>query len=724
MKLRFRLTIIIGILTTATIAIIAVILLRQARMLQTQVAYENIKNLCQAEATQMAQEFEVFMNTIDTISKIYSSFRQVDMPLRRNYFDNMLQSAVQSNPEFVGIYSVWKLGVIDNGNPIYSTLYTREHGTRERDVITRYDFSQWNVPEYTRCQESIAANEAWQWMLPFPIPFVNRGRDVFVVFMTAPIIDNQTKELYGFVGVGVDISPMQEHVNSLKPYKTGSAQLISTNGTIASHPEPDFIGKNFHEMAWDRFGEETVRDLEDTLQSGQYHQVTHDGNIMVTFPIHVGTTKTYWSIAMEVEEKTVLAEVFQMRTFTIFFSLAMVFIVTAIVFVVILYTTRPISRVALALKDVSEGEGDLTKRIPEKGNDEIADMSHYFNLTMEKISSMVGTIKNEASSLLEIGNNLASQQSESASAVNEINANILNTKTMVTDQSASVAQTGKTMEKITAIIKKLNEYIEQESSSVSQSSSAIEEMLANIQSVTTTLGKNLENVENLVEASDVGHTGLQTVSQDIQEIARESEGLLEINSVMKNIASQTNLLSMNAAIEAAHAGEAGKGFAVVADEIRKLAENSGNQSKTISTVLKKIKTSIDKISVSTDNVLKKFEAIETSVKTVTEQEENVRNAMEEQSVGSKQILESIGRLNEITNLLKQGSTEMLEGSQQVIKESGQLEMITRQINGGMNDMATGMDEINTATNNINDISMKNKQSIDILVNQVSRFKVD
>jgi methyl-accepting chemotaxis protein len=266
--------------------------------------------------------------------------------------------------------------------------------------------------------------------------------------------------------------------------------------------------------------------------------------------------------------------------------------------------------------------------------------------------------------------------------------------------------------------------VDRQSESVAQSSSAIEEMLANIQSVTQTLIKNGDNVHNLIEASEVGRTGLQEVAGDIQEIARESEGLLEINAVMENIASQTNLLSMNAAIEAAHAGEAGKGFAVVADEIRKLAENSGEQSKTISTVLKKIKDSIDKITKSTDSVLNKFEAIDGGVKTVSDQEENIRNAMEEQSAGSRQILEAIGALNDATQMVKGGAEEMLEGSRQVIQESKNLELTTQEITNGMNEMATGADQINVAVNQVNTISGKNKENIVVLVREVSKFKVE
>jgi methyl-accepting chemotaxis protein len=249
-------------------------------------------------------------------------------------------------------------------------------------------------------------------------------------------------------------------------------------------------------------------------------------------------------------------------------------------------------------------------------------------------------------------------------------------------------------------------------------------MLANIKSVTGTLIKNADNVKSLSSASEIGRSGLQDVAADIQEISRESEGLLEINSVMENIASQTNLLSMNAAIEAAHAGEAGKGFAVVADEIRKLAESSSEQSKTIGSVLKKIKDSIDKITQSTDYVLNKFEAIDSGVKTVADQEENIRNAMEEQGEGSKQILGAVGQLNEITQQVKGGSLEMQEGSKEVMQESKNLERVTQEITGGMNEMAAGAEQINIAVNRVNEISLKNRENIDTLVREVSKFKVE
>jgi methyl-accepting chemotaxis protein len=376
------------------------------------------------------------------------------------------------------------------------------------------------------------------------------------------------------------------------------------------------------------------------------------------------------------------------------------------------------------LENLSSEQKDLTKRISICSVDELGTIAGMVNAFCEHLGSGIINIRNETNTLSDIGNDLSSNMNDTAVAVNQITANVQSIKSRILNQSASVSETHATMEQLVLNINKLNNYVENQSGDISQVSCSIEEMIANINSVTGTLVSNADNVKTLQDASEIGRTGLQEVASDIQEIARESEGLLEINSVMANIASQTNLLSMNAAIEAAHAGETGKGFAVVADEIRKLAESSSEQSKTIGTVLKKIKGSIDKIKHSTENVLNKFEAIDSSVRTVAQQEENIRNAMEEQGTGSKQILEGIGRLNEITRQVKDGSNEMHEGAKEVIRESENLDKATTEISLGMNEMATGAEHINSAVNHVNEISGRNREAIDVVIKEVSQFKAE
>jgi methyl-accepting chemotaxis protein len=441
-------------------------------------------------------------------------------------------------------------------------------------------------------------------------------------------------------------------------------------------------------------------------------------------PFQISDSDNNWSVMIASTESYIMKDVNAMRNFVIKVALAALIIAVVIIYISLSTTTKPIVKVADTLKDISEGEGDLTRTIAVSSKDEIGDLALYFNETLEKIKGLVLLIKKQAGVLSEIGSDLSGNMTETAATVNEITANIQGIKNRVINQSASVTETNATMEQVVANINKLNGHVENQGQNISQASSAIEEMVANINSVTKTLVSNADNVKTLQEASEVGKTGLQEVASNIQEIAHESEGLLEINAVMENIASQTNLLSMNAAIEAAHAGEAGKGFAVVAGEIRKLAESSSAQSKTIGTVLKKIAESIKKITSSTDNVLKRFDAIDSSVNTVADQEENIRNAMEEQEQGSKQLLQSAGGLKETTQQVKTGSEEMLDGSKEVLHESQNLEKITQEITGGMNEMASGADQMNVAVHHVNEISGKNRDAINVLLKEVSRFKVE
>jgi methyl-accepting chemotaxis protein len=732
MKIKLRLSLIVIAIVAVVTGSIAVILLLQASDISKDLSVRGIRYLAKDQASFLKGREDSYLQTLYTTAGIMEDYERIPVAERRDWFDDILMSILTSNPNFYLSWSTWKPNALDGMDSRY---IGRTGSTPTGQYAMTYVSDAGKIT--ARASGDIEATMAYlngpnsrKARVEHPVPRTINGIDTYAIIIMVPIVNPRTNEVVGGVGCLLVIDGLQQVLeNTIKNYEEIAMMVCySSNGFILGHFIPERIGKMMPDVDVE-YGPSKQSAFQ-AIQNGKaWSGSTYDPTLGVTIylemqSLQIGDSNTTWSVLVGTAESYVLKEVNAMTRFTVIMAAIAIVITALIVYFTLHNTTKPIVIVADTLKDISEGEGDLTRSITVSSKDEIGDLALYFNKTLGKIKNLVLIIKRQAGTLSEIGNDLASNMTETAAAINEITANIQSIKGRVINQSASVTETNATMEQVINNINKLNGHVDNQSRNISQASSAIEEMVANISSVTSTLVNNAANVQNLQEASEVGRGGLQGVAGDIQEIARESEGLLEINAVMENIASQTNLLSMNAAIEAAHAGEAGKGFAVVADEIRKLAESSGEQSKTISNVLRKIKNSIDKISKSTENVLTRFEAIDSGVKTVSEQEENIRNAMEEQGEGSRQILQSAGSLNELTQHVKDGSEEMLDGSKEVMRESQNLERVTQEITGGMNEMSSGAEQVNVAVTHVNEISTKNREAIETLLREVSRFKVE
>jgi len=711
---------------------IAVIELNQASAIAMNLSRQKTLYLAQEYAKEWDGKIDGYIKVLQSLSNIMNFYENIDPAVRRQQYENTLRSVIEDMPEFARIFTIWKPNAIDG----MDSRYIGRPGSTETG---QFAFSLTLETGQITARTAATVNEAMDHLagpnskaveMNDPTVINLNGTDTWCIRILVPIINKRLNESVGVVGCQFRTDIIQSLVEqTIKDYdEVASMAIYTSNGFVLANYLPETIGKQLVDVET-QYGKSlrkvnyAVKNAEE-WEGESYDPEMKTNMIMAIAPIPLAASPTTWAVMIGTTEKYILKDVNSLTLFVVILALVAIIAAVVIIYIVLGKTTAPIVNVAETLRGISEGEGDLTQSIPVESDDEIGDLSNYFNKTLEKIKNLILLIRNQAGILKDIGNGLASNMTETAAAVNQITSNIQSIKGRVINQSASVTETNATMEQVITNINKLNTHVENQSHNVSQASSAIEEMVANIAAVTNTLVSNTANVNTLKEASEVGRNGLQEVSSDIQEIARESDGLLEINAVMENIASQTNLLSMNAAIEAAHAGEAGRGFAVVADEIRKLAESSGQQSKTIGSVLEKIAESIKKITASTENVLTRFEAIDAGVMTVSDQEENIRNAMEEQGEGSKQVLHSASGLSDITQQVKSSSEEMRNGTLEVKRECQNLEKATDEITGGMNEMASGAEQINTAVNNVNEMTQKNREAIEDLLKEVSRFKVE
>ena len=425
------------------------------------------------------------------------------------------------------------------------------------------------------------------------------------------------------------------------------------------------------------------------------------------------------------QNQHVITEATQQTLQMVIPSLVVMLIIISILttIVVRIVVVKPVLVVRDSLEKIASGDADLTQRIQSKSRDEVGEVVGGFNKFIERLQSIVKILKEQNKDLESGGENMGAISQDTASAITEIIANIDSIHTQIESQGNSVNQTAGAVNQISSNIDSLNKMIEGQTAGITQASAAVEEMIGNISSVNQNVEKMANSFEALNQNADIGFKKQQDVNEKIQQIETQSAMLEDANQAIANIAAQTNLLAMNAAIEAAHAGDAGKGFSVVADEIRKLSETSTGQSKTIGEQLAKIKESISNVVTASDESAQALTVVADKIRDTDQLVLQIRTAMEEQTEGSRQISEALKNMNDGSIEVRNASEEMTEGNKLILDEVRRLQDATLAMKGSMEEMSQGAEKINETGAALNDVASSLKESIYKIGQEINNFTV-
>jgi methyl-accepting chemotaxis protein len=555
-------------------------------------------------------------------------------------------------------------------------------------------------------------------------PIKSRSTGLPVIVMAVSIRDS-LKQKTGILATSIKLSDFNEIMNSAAIGRYSYSVLIDGSGLVIANSKDPGMAMTMNFVDADKSGYKGLTALGIPMRAGKtgYGRfVEPKGEAFIMYYVPVKSAPG-WSlgIAVPVDDTQRISRGILVQL--IGFLIAGLVVAIGVSILLARALAKPLRRTADEFKRFAAGDADLTIRIDLKRNDEIGALVEDFNTFVAKLREIIVNMKTAQAALAGISRELGENAAVTRDAVQGISSDIQDVDGQSKIQASSVSESSTAVEEIAKNIESLDAVIIDQASQITEASASIEQMVGNIASIRGSSDKMAGQFKDLSGAAERGKETLGVSREKISMIAERSRSLLEANAVIANIASQTNLLAMNAAIEAAHAGEAGKGFSVVADEIRRLAETSAEQSQAISGELETVGEAIADVVIASGDSEKAFDQVVAKIAETDAIVRSLREALVEQEEGSVQILESLKRMNDVTAEVRNGSKEMKVGNATILSEIEKLKNSTQAIGDMVESLMRGKARIDDQSGLIQAIAERTRTHIGDMDAVIGRFKV-
>ena len=520
----------------------------------------------------------------------------------------------------------------------------------------------------------------------------------------------------------IDMDSLKGQLSSIKIGTNGYPLVLNNDNKMLIHPTIAYGSDLSNVKSAD--GVAIFKNMIETKEGMIFYNWTeNDGSVQEKFMNYKSITSPDWIIGITGYKDDYFAFLDAFIFGIIFLSAISIIVIIIFVYVISALLVKSISTTSLLLKDISQGQGDLTQKLDVKSNDEVGSMAKDFNSFTENLSTLINNVKDASITSVGIKQDLSANFEETVSSLSQVDSNLQNVNNQMQQMDEKVNDSNQAVNQILNGMTTLDSQIQEQAGAVEESTASVTEMVASLKSVSQIVEKKREAAQILVETSRQGGEYIELTNTSFEQgISANINEISEMTGIIENIASQTNLLSMNAAIEAAHAGDSGKGFAVVADEIRKLAEESTANSKKISDIINTIVQYIEKTGNHVKDTAKAFVSIESEVKDLDTALIEILNASQELSTGGEEVLSAMTILSEISSSVTRKSTDIKDNSDIVTGAINEVSHISREVSNAVNEAASGTAEINKNMNTSQNLIVDLGEATVKVNSEVGRFK--